>query len=94
MSLLVRKGGLRTRRRDDHKRRARVFERRLAFSTIVMLLCPLLAVVESLSDQSKDGQGLSHAHLIGQNTTTSLVRLVVLLGLGLCNSVAVPDVVT
>jgi hypothetical protein len=94
VSLLIRKGGPRTGRRDDHKRRARVLERLLAFNTVVLLLTPLLAVVESLRDQGKDGQGLPHAHLVGQNTTSSLVWLDVLLGLGLCDSVAVPDVVT
>lgn len=66
----------------------------LAFSTVVLLLSPLLGVVESLHNQGKHGQGLPHAHLVGQNATTSLVWLDALLGLGLGDSVAVPYVVT
>jgi hypothetical protein len=71
-----------------------VLERPLVFRTVFLLPSPVVAVVESLCDQGKDGQRLPHAHIVGQNATPSLVWLDVLVGPGPCDSVAVPDVVT
>ncbi len=71
-----------------------MLERIFVFSIVFLLLSPLVAVVESLRDQGKDGQRLPHAHLVGQNATPPLVWLDVLLSPGLGDSVAVSGVVT
>ena len=64
----------------------------MTFIVTVLLPSPFLTDVNGVHGQSKDGQCLPHAHLVGKNASPSLVGLGVLFPPGIGDPVTIPGV--